>query len=356
MLILLLIIAAFSCKDNTFIGNNDLDFSVGKISFRFDNAPQEITKIVARLSREGFNDLVLSLIINDSTNSASGLIENVAVGFWHLRVDAFDSLDIKRFTGETGVEILPSETVHAYLELLPTTGSVDIHVTWATNYINQGLVLYMPFDRSIVDSSGKGNHGIATNQRYTADPLGNPNSAYLFNGDSNYITIPNHQTLNPNKQITITMWLRVDSIQDNYMDILVKGGPVYGYFANRQYGIYTKQNINHWYPEWKSAGDGMGQHECDSHNHSYTVGSWNFFAFVVDRINKKMQIYANGVLTTEVYDSYSSFNINRNPLMIGASGENLYQHAPFRGAMDNLRIYNRALTRSQINQMYNLRK
>ena len=216
-----------------------------------------------------------------------------------------------------------------------------------------GLVLHMPFDGNIADVSGSGNNGTASSQSYTADHLGNPNSAYLFNGSNNFITVPNNSSLNPFYKLTITLWLRVDSIQSNYMDVLVKGGPVIGYFENREYGFWTKQNFTFWYPEWKSAGDGSGQHECDGVHHSYSVGNWIFFSSIVDRVNHHMQIYANGVLTEETADSYSSFNANAYSLIIGSSEESYPEHSPLRGAIDDLRIYNRALTQTDIQTLYN---
>src|SRR5207249_228377 len=98
-------------------------------------------------------------------------------------------------------------------------------------------------------------------------------------------------SINPSRELTITMWLRVDQIQNNYMPTLVKGGDVAGYFENREYALYTKQNFSLWYPQWKSAGDSSGMHELDSDHHSYTAGRWTFFVFIVDRTTHTMKMY-----------------------------------------------------------------
>jgi hypothetical protein len=136
------------------------------------------------------------------------------------------------------------------------------------------------------------------------------------------------------------------------MDVIAKDGPVEGYFDNRQYHMEAKQNLSLWYPKWKSAGDGSGMHELDSDD-SYAVGQWVFFAFIVDRVGHSMKIYADGELTKQTGDSYSTFNVNAYPLIIGWSIEGFSGHKPLKGAMDNLRLYNRALTSSQIMQLYN---
>ncbi|MBI1805048.1 MAG: LamG domain-containing protein [Ignavibacteriae bacterium] len=222
--------------------------------------------------------------------------------------------------------------------------------------ITSGIVLHMTFDGNTLDVSGNGNNGKANNATYVPDKWGNPASAYRFNGLNNYIVVLNSPSLNPVNQLSVSMWLRVDSIQSNYMDIVVKGGPVVGYFENREYSIYSKQNVTTWYPQWKSAGDGSGMHELDSDHHSYSVGQWVFFTFIVDRVSHRMQIYADGVLTEEVEDSYSSFNVNSYPMIIGWSEENLSEHTPLRGTMDDLRIYSRALTPAQIQFLYSVHK
>jgi len=352
--IIVIVLLALNCKENVVIIDPNAAYPSGKVSLQLDSAPTGITRVIARLSRRGFDDLTLSLTISDSTRSASGTFENVAIGMWHLRVDAFDDSNVVRYTGETNVEVLPGETTRADLELLPASGSVEIHVTWGSSFITSGLMLYLPFNGTLIDSSGNGNNGTSSGAIYTTDKWGNPNNAYLFNGRDNYITVLNSPTINPVNQLTITMWLRVDSIQSNYMPILCKGGPVYGYFNNREYGVWTKNNITLWFPQFKSAGDSAGMHELDSDHHSYAIGQWNFFVFIVDRVNHRMQIYTDGVLTEETSDSYSSFNVNSYPLIVGWSEEYLFEHTPLRGAMDNLRIYNRALTPGQIQLLYYL--
>lgn len=351
-----LALLALDCKENVRLITPDPSQSPGKVLLILDDAPTEIVRAVARLSRRGADDISLLLMISDSTRSASGTIDNVPVGLWHLRVDAFNDSNIVRYAGEADVEVFPGETSDVDLTLLPASGSVEIHVTWGGGLATTGLMLYLKFDGTLEDSSGNGNHGSSNNPTYTSDAWGNPNSAYLFNGANNYVTVANSPTINPVRQLTITLWLRVDSIQSNYMPILVKGGPVSGYFNNREYGVWSKQDNTSWFPQFKSAGDGGGMHELDSDFRSYVVGKWTFFTFVVDRVRHRMEIYADGVRTHQTGDLYSTFNINPYPLIIGWSEENLPEHSPLRGAMDNLRIYNRALSPTQIRELYTSRE
>lgn len=354
-LILVLVLFALSCQqDQLIITPKTQEHASGKMVLAVSETPAGITNVVATISRQGYDTMFVDMAVSDSERSASATIQDIAVGVWHLKVEARDESNITRYVGETDVTILPGETTTADLELLPATGTLEIHVTWgpAVNILS-GLVLYYPFNGSLSDSSGNGNNGSSSNPSYGTDHWGHAGSAYQFDGIDNYIIVPNAPSLNPVNQLTISFWLRVDSVVSNYMDILVKGGPVFGYFANREYALYTKQHTGrYYYLELKSAGDSLGQHELNSQAH--LPGEWVFATSVVDRVNHIMQFYENGVATESIDDSYSTFNVNDDSLIIGWSEENLYQHTPLLGAMDNLRIYNRALKPAEIQLLYTL--
>ncbi len=214
-----------------------------------------------------------------------------------------------------------------------------------------GLVASWPFTGSVADSSGNGNNGYTADPSYTSDQWGHAEGAYHFNGVDNFIRIPNSPTLNPSGQLTITCWLQVDTIADNYMDVFVKGGAAYNNFANREYALYVKMHVwPYYYLELKSAGDSLGQHELNSQAHR--PGEWVFVALVIDRINHQMRIYENGVPADSTADSYSTFNLNTDSLYIGWSKEYLSQHVPFRGSLDRMRMYDRTLTDGEIAALY----
>ena len=58
-----------------------------------------------------------------------------------------------------------------------------------------------------------------------------------------------------------------------------------------------------------------------------------------------MHVYINGQESTlyNQVDSYSSFNTNSYELWIGAGAESLYQHRSYKGALDDIRLYRRAI-------------
>ncbi len=320
----------------------------GSVTLAIGKAPADIFQIIAHLTRDGYTPQQLVLTLADSGQSASGTFSNIAIGTWHLKINAYGAdTTVVLYTGEIDIQVLPGQTSTANLTLVPATGNIQIQVTWGGS-----LVLYYPFKGTTIDSSGYGNNGSSVNAAYTSDPWGHANSAYLFNGVDNYITVPNSSSLNVTNQLTIACWLRVDTIQSNHMPVLVKGGPVVGYLLNREYAVHVKQNYSTWYLQFESAGDGQGQHEDFSP--SYNVGTWGFYVFVADRINHEMIIYTNAAVAGTAADSYSSFNQNTNTLIVGFSEESptFPDHTPLVGAMANLRIYNRVLSPLEIASLY----
>lgn len=80
--------------------------------------------------------------------------------------------------------------------LLSILFSCSIAISFAQNNLDSGLVLYFPFNGNDKDMSGNKNNPSYNNASLTADRMGNPNSAYHFNGKNNYMKVRNSPSLN----------------------------------------------------------------------------------------------------------------------------------------------------------------
>lgn len=118
-----------SCNDRGINSASYYTGELGQMRISFSNAPAEITTVIATLSRSGHDDRTLSLTVSDS--SASGTFSDVPIGTWHLVVEALDQDSVVRYRGETNVQVQPGTTIVS-LELSPTSGNLEIHVTWGT--------------------------------------------------------------------------------------------------------------------------------------------------------------------------------------------------------------------------------
>jgi hypothetical protein len=91
--------------------------------------------------------------------------------------------------------------------------------------LKKGLVLAFRFDKDdaggkVVDSSAKANHGKAVGAKWTAE--GRHGGGFKFGPVSNYITVPNNPSVNP-QAITMAAWIKTDFTDKVHRRIFDKG-------------------------------------------------------------------------------------------------------------------------------------
>jgi len=227
--------------------------------------------------------------------------------------------------------------------------------------ITSGLVAYYNFNGgNLNDSSGYNNNIIFSNATPATDRNGKANNAYLFNGTSSYMEVANSPSLNPDN-ITIYAIVKVNGFYygtDHGNFILVKGW-------DQAAGMYFMD-----YTDYKGTGLPDTTHELfegaygDNDNPpgsaagaedsaSYVVpGTWYKLTYTYDGSTAKL--YVNGVLVSTASLSVS-FTPNSYPLFIGRNNDpyNLFPYW-LNGAIDEIRIYNRALPQQAITELANL--
>lgn len=256
-----------------------------------------------------------------------------------------------KLQGTLNAEMCQLQTLVGAITMDPKN-LVSIQITVQPSVPETDLFAYYPLDGDANDLSGNHNDGIATGLSPTANRLGVPNTAVYFDGVHSSISVPSNQSMHPDDQLTATFWVRVDGLI-NYSPIFHKGGLLNGDFVNREYTAYIKSTGPDVFQfQFFSAGDGRGQHGVLS-NGNYPIRQWLFVATVFDRKHHMISLYINDSLEARTGDSYSSFNPNNFPLTIGVEAENTFaEHSPLVGAIDELRLYKRALTRGEIHALY----
>lgn len=219
--------------------------------------------------------------------------------------------------------------------------------------LDPGLVVYLPMDGDALDYSRNGNNGMTSSVSPGPDRFGNFNGALLFNGINSQVAIASTPSMRPDSQLTIAFWLRVDAVTDNYAPIFHKGGAASPSLDNREFALYMRANGPYLYFIFTSAGDSAGQHEVRSRDIPFNSTVWMYFTWVVDRRAHVIRGYINSSLDTTATDTYSTFRPNDFPLTLGNEAETGWpDHAPFKGAMDEFRLYTRALSEEEITGLY----
>ena len=232
-------------------------------------------------------------------------------------------------------------------------GTVPVKVSGIKSHLLpdkfQNIMGHWKFDGNTKDTSKNQNDGKLVGGRFVVDRRGNPASALLLNGVNDHVVIPHSSSLNPIDQLSISMWLKVDNFTNKWSPIIHKGGTYKNGGINREYSVFLKNNGKLFL--W-SAGKNSSQ---TSHN-SNAVGKNNWFHFgaSLDRANNEARVYVNGNLISSHDDGYSNFNNNQKDLIIGscASILSLKNFSNYKGAIDDLKLYNVALKEWEMQYLY----
>jgi len=203
----------------------------------------------------------------------------------------------------------------------------------------QGLVAYYPFNGNANDESGTGNNGIVYGATLTSDRKGNSNKAYYFDGNS-YIKVSNSQSLNFTNVLTICAWVKLNNPY-NDQKILSK---MYALLPNKGYTFGV--SVNKFFPEYKD----NNSLDVSCIGGSVAANSWAFLSVTIE-IGGYMKSYINGIKVCETSVGNQNISTSNVDLIIGrANWDNVFQIV---GSIDDIRIYNRSLSESEIQALYN---
>ncbi|MBV6505562.1 MAG: hypothetical protein ILNGONEN_01125 [Syntrophorhabdaceae bacterium] len=191
--------------------------------------------------------------------------------------------------------------------------------------IDSGLVAYYPFNGNANDESGHGNNGTVVGATLTTDRLGKSNSAYSFDGVGDYIST----SLTPNRIFSISIWYNKHDVQNNNAGLLSTYSGGFNYS-----GVYYAMN---------GGGDWI---RCDGNSldgFSTPALIWKHIVIVSDGV--RVKVYEN---TSKKLD-FSGTTNHSNRLVIGDSR---YNGRYFTGKIDDIRVYNRALTEEEVRELY----
>jgi len=212
--------------------------------------------------------------------------------------------------------------------------SANLGTAGSDNNLSEGLVGYWKMDEgvgtSITDSSGNSNTGILTNVGWTNGKFGIGTS---YNGTNNVILVSDtNNTLDMPNDFTISFWAKPDSSGVKELVAKAQGG-----------------NYEIWQNSTSLSVRVNGSSPVITASNIFTYGEWTHVTVKYERTLGLVTIYKDGQYSYKGTNTNSA-SINNNALQIGAYSDGTSY--PFAGKIDELRIYNRALSPSEITQLY----
>jgi hypothetical protein len=211
--------------------------------------------------------------------------------------------------------------------------------------LSRGLVAYYPFNGNAKDESGFNNDGTVKSATLAADRFGNLGSAYFFDGLSSSVEVADSPSLRPQKEVTVSVWVNID-VGQTYKRILTKGVNIND--SHGSYQLITGSNLNdNFHDDPLFTIQTTAGYRVPDPAHGQPTAKWIHVVGVNDGL--KAKLYYNGAFAAEV-DSVGSLRYDNNSLVIG--GDLLYPSSFFKGSIDDVRIYNRALSASEVAALY----
>ena len=211
---------------------------------------------------------------------------------------------------------------------------------------DDGLVAEWHFDEGfgsvLKDSSGNGNDGVIYGATWVEGKYG---KALSFDGVDDYVEVPDSSSLDISDGITIEVWVKPVSTPSKYYNIISKGDPPlhskqapWQLTTNNKLRVFRLKNDN-----------SEGEYDiCD-----LPLNVWTMIIVTFDRSIGKVKVHKNGKFVKE-WDKINSIYNDDVEVTIGAQTWNavIYPDSKFNGIIDEVCIYNRALTEEEIKEHY----
>ena len=245
------------------------------------------------------------------------------------------------------LSVATTQPVTVNLSASGSAGASDYMLSSDTlDITSDGLVAYYDFDGDANDNSGNSNDGTVTNATLASDRHGNSDKAYSFDGNNSYVEIPWSGTAIIKGDITMSVWLNIKDKENDYSGgyarIIKAPGEYYEMWVN-----WNNDGVNDREIYARSGGQGI----------SITTGNnvreetWNHVVYTYT--SDTLRMYLNGKIINKQLKNWDWNNSlpGSGNIYIGAYGPN---SNPFLGSIDDVRLYNRALTASEISTLYSV--
>ena len=240
------------------------------------------------------------------------------------------------------------------------------YITLGSNITN-GLLGWWKFDEtsgtSTADSSGNGNTGTVKPNATGVWVAGHINNAANLDGTSQYVDVANPSNFNfdTNQPFTLAAWVYRNSSADTDDEIMAKLKQTTGYgyslfmvndgatnFCNTGSSCTTNCLIVNFTGNSTICAIAQG-------NTSVTPGAWHYVVATYDGSQdvSGFQIYVDGVAQSlsTIGTTMGLGSTNTQDLLIGQDIKSSSDY--FGGKIDDARVYNRVLSASEVQQLYN---
>lgn len=203
--------------------------------------------------------------------------------------------------------------------------------------LSNGLVGYWKMDEAswngtsneVIDSSGGSHHGTSVNG--TSTLVGKYGKAGSFDGIDDYLNLGSFLSNENMSQMSVSVWLKLDEICTGNAAVISKSNYFYIHCWNNefQFSALTGNGVS------GTAGTGP-----------YNINEWIMVTMTYDSESNQVISYLNG-------EQKNTGSLDGNPIIMGTSNFLIGKRTNYiKGKVDEVRVYNRTLSASEISSLY----
>ncbi|MCT4643876.1 MAG: FG-GAP-like repeat-containing protein [Carboxylicivirga sp.] len=268
----------------------------------------------------------------------------------------YATINVKLIEGETYVS--PSGKYSwiqngIYHDTIPNAAGCDSLITINLTLVDQldlGLLAHYSFENNFTDQSGNENHGSGNNINFVSDKCNNSNEAVSFNAEAtSYISVGTN--LKPSKfPVSFSFWLKADDIQTKqwiFRSDKWIGGDIYAGINLRLYNGALQVSYGN-----RTGAGPAARRTFMSDALNYDTGQWHHFVVnIISQFN--FELFVDNVSMNGTY-SGSANSIKHYETSVGHLGIGMFSQEGLTGKLDDFRVYERALTTDEVEQLFNL--
>jgi len=215
--------------------------------------------------------------------------------------------------------------------------------------LDNGMIAFYPFNGNANDHSGNNYHLTVKGATPTADRFGKSANAYSFNGTGALMTIPKFNNADSIDNFTISLWVK-SKIENSQVYLLSLSGTSIS--SNYAHSIQLFENTNNYqlWTEFVRCQPASALCSITYANLPIPDIADEWTHIVVGQNNSNPVTYINGqeVFNAALHYAPISFG-NGGTIGSKISGVSNF----FKGDLDDIRIYNRLLSREEIQELSN---
>jgi hypothetical protein len=356
LLFFLLVVIATTCKQREIVAT--VGFEAAEITIKEGQQFVEIPiQVTGTLPADASFEIGYSLSPSVDFQGQDIRIVSPGIATDNLMITARTGSSLEPIVISTGLDadIEENETITFFIKAVSGVRIVQpkVRVRLVDNSLGNGLVTEYLFNGNALDTAPGGKHATVVGAQLSEGKGGRPLTAFSFDGSAR-IMAPFNEAINFRKddEFTVSVWAKADPIQNDMSGVI--NDILRAWIGDRQGYPFGISFLNASHETSPNTFLAVRYDGVDCGNGPMIISGavdFGFHHLVLVRSHGRLFFYVDGDMVGEESDFTACPTNNTTNLFIGCRGQTL---RCFTGTIDDIRIFNRALSEAEVEELRQL--